>query len=316
MNLDFGRARKALDMKILPFKRSSLKEKTVACMGVFDGVHLGHQRIIRKTILVARKKKALSLVVTFDPHPARILAPSRAPSMLYSLEHRLLHIREMKPDLCVIIPFSRAVSRWTHLAFVKRFFLDRWNATALCVGHDFRFGFEGKGTVDFLKRWGKDAGVSVSVIPPVCVKGKIVSSTRIREALSKGDLKEASLLYGRRVSLYGKVIRGEGKGKQLGFPTINLQLKHEVLPPNGVYAAWAHTARGVYRAAVFLGNKKTLDPKRFSIEAHLIGANGNFYGQEVELEIVKRIRPVQKFDSVSELQGAIARDVQVITSSL
>jgi riboflavin kinase/FMN adenylyltransferase len=296
--------------------------KVCVAIGVFDGVHLGHQQVIRQTLTDAEQQEAIAVVITFDRHPNVIVAPKRVPELIYSLPQKLRAIESLGTDVTLVIEFNEAFSRQTGEQFVRRLARDFAHIHSICVGSTFTFGHKRSGNVDLLRKLGKELHFIVHGLAAVALDGHVVSSTRIRDAIRSGQLDIASQMLGRGYSLAGNVVRGEALGKKLGFPTANLDTSGLVMPPNGVYAAHAHVVgseqvgRGVptapaYRAAVNIGVRPTVGgqtPRR--VEAHLLDFKGELYDQELELTFVDKLRAEKKFDSMDALRSQIGRDVE------
>lgn len=287
---------------------AALRGRSVA-LGVFDGVHLAHRRIIRRAVAAARKLGARATALTFDPHPKNVLFPDKRRPILQSLEHRLRLFSEMGVDEAVVIRFDRRFAATTAEGFL-RLLTRRLDARTVCVGHDFRFGRHGRGDTELLRSWAAATGRRVWIEPPYKVGGEVVSSTLIRGLVLKGELGRASRLLGRRFSVYGNVVRGHGRGRQIGFATANLNPHHETLPPAGVYAAWG-TVRGRRVAAVVhIGPRPTFAEKDPSIEVHFLTPQPRLYGSSVEVGFVRKLRDINRFKSTAELKRAIRSDVR------
>ena len=292
--------------------------KTCLAIGFFDGVHLGHQQIIRQTVADARQRDAVALVVTFDHHPNTVVAPHRIPPLIYSLPQRLRAIEAIGADALLLIHFDRAFSEQPGEAFMRALAADLGGIRRICVGANFAFGYKRSGNVDLLRRLGAELHFGVHGMASVSLGGRVVSSTRIREAIRAGDLDLASQMIGRDYSLAGKVIAGDRVGRQLGYPTANLEVAGLALPPNGVYAARATVGGATHRAAVNIGFRPTLrhtDPQ-LHVEAHLLDFDGDLYGEEMELTFAEKLRDEQKFASSDELKVQIAKDVAQARSRL
>jgi riboflavin kinase/FMN adenylyltransferase len=283
------------------------------CLGIgyFDGVHLGHQQIIRQTITDARQHEAIALVITFDQHPNTVVAPSRVPPLVYSLPQKLRAIETVGIDTLLLIHFNKAFSEQTGEAFIRGLARDLGHVQSLCVGANFVFGYKRSGNVELLRKLGAELKFAVHGLAAVALDGRAVSSTRIREAIRAGDLDRVSQMLGRAYSLAGPVVRGDGLGHQLGFPTANLDATGLALPPHGVYAVHAETGGKTYRAVLNIGLRPTLqNPNpQLRVEAHLMDFAGELYGQELELAFVDKLRPEAKFPSLAELRAQIARDI-------
>lgn len=286
--------------------------KVCVAIGVFDGVHLGHQQVIRQTITDAEQQEALAVVVTFDRHPNTVVAPERTPELIYSLPQKLRAIAALGADVTWVIEFDEAFSRQSGEEFVRKLARDFGHIHSICVGSTFTFGHKRSGNVDLLRRLGKELHFIVHGLAAVALDGQVVSSTRIRDAIRSGQLDAASQMLGRGYALAGKVVRGEAVGKKLGFPTANLDTGGLVLPPNGVYAAHAHVDAASYRAAVNIGVRPTMASatSQRRVEAHLLDFKGELYDRELELTFVEKLRDEEKFESAETLRLQIARDIQ------
>jgi riboflavin kinase/FMN adenylyltransferase len=285
--------------------------KVCLAIGFFDGVHLGHQHIIRQTLTDARRHEAIALIITFDRHPNAVVAPHRLPPLIYSLPQKLRVIESLGADRLLLIPFDKTFSEQTGEAFIRGLARDLGHVQSLCVGANFLFGHRCTGNVDLLKQLGGELKFAVHGLAAVALDGKAVSSTRIRETIRVGDLDGASQMLGRAYSLAGTVVRGDGLGHQLGFPTANLDTTGLVLPPNGVYAVHAEVRGKRQRAVLNIGQRPTLQSAapQLRVEAHLIDFTGELYGQELEVTFVEKLRPEKKFPSLADLRAQIARDI-------
>ena len=293
------------------------QRKVCVAIGVFDGVHLGHQQIIRQTVSDARSHDALALVVTFDKHPSAIVAPERVPPQIFSRSQKLQAIELLGADALLEIPFDKKFSELTGEVFIRGLTHDLGSIFSLCVGADFVFGCRRSGDVALLKKLGAELSFQVHGHGAVALDGQLVSSTRIREAIRIGALDAASQMLGRAFAICGRVLEGDKIGRQLGFPTANLDVTNRVLPPNGVYAARAQVAGRLYRAALNLGLRPTVAAQpQLRVEAHLLDFSGDLYGTELEVEVGPKLRDERRFASRSELQTQIARDVAAVQAAV
>ena len=284
--------------------------KVCLAIGVFDGVHLGHQQIIRQTIADARQHDAVALVITFDRHPSTVVAPDRVPPLIYSATQKLRTIESLGTDALLVVHFDLGFSQQTGEAFIRGLVRDLGQAHSICVGADFVFGHRRSGHVELLRQLGAELGFQVHGLAAVALDGQVVSSTRIREAIRAGDLDAAGQMLGRPYAISGRVVEGDKIGHKLGFPTANLDTAGLVLPPNGVYAASTRFQHQTYRVALNLGVRPTLTKGRqFQAEAHLLDFSGDLYGAELELEVRERLRAEQAFASTEELREQIGRDI-------
>jgi riboflavin kinase / FMN adenylyltransferase len=285
--------------------------KICVAIGVFDGVHLGHQQVIRQSVFDARQHEGLALVVTFDRHPNEVVAPKRTPPLIYSLPQKLRVIASFEVEAALLVHFDRAFSEIPAEQFIRDLVRDLGQVYSVCVGSTFTFGHKRRGDVSLLERLGGELGFKVHGLSALALDGERVSSTRIREAIRRGNLDGASQMLGRAYSLSGTVVEGDHLGKQIGFPTANLNVAGLVLPPPGVYAAHADLRGQTFRAAVNIGSRPTLGnsgPSR--VEVHLLDFFEDIYGEEVEIAFVDKLREEQKFPSLDALKEQIARDIE------
>jgi riboflavin kinase/FMN adenylyltransferase len=290
--------------------------KICVAIGVFDGVHLGHQQIIRQTVADARQHDALALVVTFDRHPSAIVAPDRVPPQIFSRAQKLRAIESLGADALLEIHFDKTFSEQSGETFIRELARDPGKIHSVCVGADFVFGHQRSGDVALLKKLGGEIGFQVHGLAAVSLDGQAVSSTRIREAIRAGHLYAASQMLGRPYAICGEVVAGDQIGRQLGFPTANLDAANLVLPPNGVYAACTKLKGQFYRAALNIGMRPTVvsAQPQLRAEAHLLDFNGELYGLELELEVGAKLREERRFNSSGELREQITRDVAIVRS--
>jgi riboflavin kinase / FMN adenylyltransferase len=286
--------------------------KVCVAIGMFDGVHLGHQQVIRQTIEDARQHEGVAAAITFDCHPNSVVAPDRNPPLIYSLAQKLRVIRSLGIDTILLLHFDQAFSGIPGEQFIRDLARDFGHIHSLCVGSAFTFGHKRSGNIGLLKRLGQELNFIVHGLASVALDGKVVSSTQIREAIRAGSLDVASQMLGRSYSLTGEVIRGDQLGRALGFPTANIDVGGLVVPPNGVYAAHARAADRTHRAVVNIGLRPTLqnpDP-RLQVEVHLLDFSGDLYGKELEIAFVAKLREEKKFPSREALREQIGRDVE------
>lgn len=283
-------------------------------IGVFDGLHLGHRAVIEDAARSAAEGGGTLVVVTFDPHPVEVLSPERAPRLLTDTPHKLrLLERELDVATVLVVRFDRAFSELSGEEFVQRLLDHAPDAgiARICVGHDWRFGRSRSGDLDLLEQMGLEKGFAVSGLGTVELEGSRVSSTRVREALACGDLAGASRLLGRNYSVHGTVERGRQLGRQLGFPTANLAVRREQLPPPGVYATRTRVGDEIFDGVANLGHRPTVDGagSDLRLEVHLFGLDREIYGADVEVEFVAFLREERRFEGLEALTGQIGRDV-------
>ena len=282
-------------------------------LGVFDGLHLGHQAVVARAVEAAANEGGLAGVLTFDPHPIRVIAPTKAPSsLLETLDHKACVSAGLGVQLIVPLHFDAAMAQMEAGDFITR--LCTAPVRTIAVGEDWRFGHRRAGDVALLHAAAPRHGFRLEAVPPVMYDGDRISSTRIRQAIHDGNLDEAAGMLGRRYSVCGKVVEGAKLGRQLGFPTANVATGNLQLPPDGVWAVQAIDSRGqTWKAAANLGTRPTVDGKQQRVlEVHLIGFSGDLYGKTLEVTFEKHLRPERKFASLDELRAQIARDVQAI----
>jgi riboflavin kinase/FMN adenylyltransferase len=284
---------------------------TVATVGTFDGVHLGHQDVLRRLAERADALGLRSVLVTFAGHPLELLRPEVAPLQLTPGREKLDAIAGTGVDYVAVLPFTRALAALDAEAFVDRVLLDRLRMRALFVGHDHGFGRNRSGDAATLQALGADRGFAVDVIAPVTVAdGPTASSTAVRRAVAEGALDYAATMLGRAYSALGRVVRGEARGRLLGYPTLNVALPEprKLLPPEGVYAVRVQTPNGEFGGMLNLGGRPTFGDERLSIEAHLFDAAGDWYGAPVRVDFVRRLREVRRFDSAAALVAQLRVD--------
>ena len=292
------------DDKTLKFKKRAIT------IGVFDGVHRGHRKILGRMLYDARRHGISPMVVTFDPHPAKILAPKKFhPTILMSLPHRLNFFKSMGIEEVLVIPFTRPFSKMSREDFFEKLLVGKLGMESLTVGHDFRFGQKALGNSQYLEKKTKESGHRLYLIPEYKLSGEIISSSKIRLSIEKGDFKRAGQMLGRPVSVVGTVVRGRGRGKTIGFPTANLDPHHEALPPAAVYAAYGFLGKKKLRGVIHIGERPTFADRQKTLEVHFMEFNGNIYGREIELIFVKKLRDIRCFRNPDLLQKAILRDI-------
>ncbi|GAA1702373.1 bifunctional riboflavin kinase/FAD synthetase [Microcella alkalica] len=291
--------------------------RAIVTIGKFDGVHRGHRAVIAG--MRERAGEARVAVVTFDRHPASVLAPDRAPSPLLSVAQKTEALVEAGADLVVVLPFTRELASWGPDEFVQRVLVDALRASEVVVGSDFRYGARGAGSVETLREEGERFGFTVSLIDDVCEQdGRRVSSTGIREALDAGRLEDATEALGRYPRIRSLVVPGHQRGRELGYPTANLGHNAEgYIPADGVYATWLHVEGERYPAATSVGNNPTFgDVADKTVEAHAMDVALDLYGKTVELEFVRWMRGMRKFESARALAIQMGRDEEEIRGVL
>lgn len=285
-------------------------------LGVFDGVHLGHRALIGHLLAGSRAAGAVALAATFDPLPIEVLAPGAPPSALSDAEERCALLREAGADAVALIRFDEAFAALPPEAFVAR--LTSAGAVGrVVVGSDFRFGRGRSGDLMLLRQLGRQHGFEVDEFPPLAVAGAVVSSTRIRNALRAGEAEIAGTLLGRPYAVRGRVVRGEQRGRGLGYPTINIEtLPQRLLPKDGIYAMWVEVGGRRHRAAASLGVRPTFGSGPRRLEAFLLEFSGELYGAEVRASFMSRLRDELYFEGPEALAAQIARDVEEARKAL
>jgi riboflavin kinase/FMN adenylyltransferase len=285
--------------------------RTALTVGSFDGVHRGHQDVLRQLVERARELGVHSLLVTFDPHPLEVVNPAAAPRLLTVGDEKLEVLAESGIDFVAVLPFTSALAAFSAERFVDEILLERFRMHDLLMGYDHRFGHNRSGDAATMRRLGAERGFQVSVVPPVTVNGgQSVSSTGIRRAVAGGDLEGAYRGLGRHYSLGGKVVEGARRGRQLGFPTANVAVPgpRKLLPPEGVYAIRAQTPMGPYDGMLNLGPRPTFGDAESVVEAHLFDADLDLYGHRLRIDFVARLRDTQKFSGIDALKTQLERD--------
>jgi riboflavin kinase / FMN adenylyltransferase len=285
-------------------------EPTVVTVGNFDGVHLGHQRILATIHELARQADCKSVVLTFFPHPARVLRPSEAPPLLMTLDQRLDAIRQLGIDAAFVLRFDTQLAAVAPEDFVRRFLVDTLHARTVLVGGDFRFGHQQAGDVKMLVQLGQRWNFDVKTLPPVLKDGIVVSSTAIRGALREGRVEDARNLLGRPYALAGEIRTGTGQGRKLIVPTLNLSTEQEMLPKNGVYATEVTVQEKTYRAATNVGFRPTFDGAHTTIESHLFDFSENLTSGKMEVHFWARLRDEQKFSGPDALRSQVLKDIE------
>ncbi|MBI2093204.1 MAG: riboflavin biosynthesis protein RibF [Candidatus Omnitrophica bacterium] len=296
-------------------KAPRLGQKTsVVTIGVFDGVHTAHQYLIQEARRQARRLHAPCIVITFDPDPQQVLNPQRAAAILMPLSARLAALSALGVDWIWVIPFNRRFARVHAETFVRRVLMGHLHAQTLVVGEGFAFGRNRLGNMQLLRALGSRIGMHVMGVPELRRDGKIVSSSRIRHLIHKGALLKAKRLLGRPASIYGIVVRGAGRGRTLGFPTANLRLTSQVIPPQGVYAVFVQEdkTRGSNRwpGVMNLGHRPTFGGGPMACEVHLMGCSKNLLGRSLTIYPLAKLRNERCFKDARALSRQIERDVR------
>ena len=288
-----------------------LFRRPAVAIGVFDGVHRGHRHVIEELRALADRDGGDAVVLTFDVHPRAILEGG-APTPILSLAHRILLLERLGIDAVVVLPFDATVRDMSYERFVEDVLVARLGVRTLLFGYDTNFGRGGLGTLATVAPLAARLGFEVREAPPVAVRGRPISATRIREAIERGDLAESSALLGRPYALLGVVVRGDGRGRTLGFPTANVDPGGAILPPPGVYQVVMDAKGARYAAVANIGVRPTFPgarPVRPLVEVHVPGVSLELYGETIEVELVRKIRDEVRFESTDALVAQIRRDV-------
>jgi riboflavin kinase/FMN adenylyltransferase len=281
----------------------------VLTVGNFDGVHLGHQAIVRETIEIAAAIGHPSAVLTFEPHPQKVLRGRESPPLLTTLRQKLDRLDDLGIESTVVCPFDASIYQYSARQFFSEILVDKLDIVHLVEGEDFTFGRGRTGSPRLLKRLGRDHGVGVTIVAPVLMEGEKVSSTRIRAALLAGDVAKAQVLLGRPYAVEGTRIKGKGRGRTLGYPTVNLVSENELLPPIGIYAVQVEMDQRALLGAASLGFNPTFEGERFSFEVHLLDFSGEVWNQRVRVLFYRRLRDEIRFDYPQDLIHQMAQDV-------
>ncbi|HEY55645.1 MAG TPA: bifunctional riboflavin kinase/FAD synthetase [Dehalococcoidia bacterium] len=294
----------------------SPKKDMLLTIGVFDGVHLGHRQLIARLTELAREQGYSSGVVTFQQHPQEVLSPKTRLPFLTSLDRRIELLKKEGVDEVIALSFTPELANLKPRQFLEKL-QEHLRMRGLVIGPDFALGQNRQGDTAALRRLGREMGFSLTVVPPVTIKGQVVSSTTIRKALAEGDVERVQNLIGRPFRLQGKVISGAKRGAGLGFPTANLEISpHQALPAEGVYVSQAHINNHTYAAMTSIGQRPTFGESQRLVESYLLDYQGDLYGKELAVDIIEHLRGEIKFDSPEQLKKQIAKDVKRGTAIL
>jgi riboflavin kinase/FMN adenylyltransferase len=285
----------------------------VLALGNFDGLHRGHTKIIERVRRVATERGATAVVMTFDPHPPRVVRPDKAPPLLMTKTQRLDALARAGIDGVAVVRFTHEMSQWDPETFVRTVLVEWLHVSEVWVGANFLFGRDRAGNFSMLRSLGARYGFRAEKIDPVRYKEFVVSSTRIRRLISEGRVDEAGALLGHPYAIEGPVVAGDQRGRQLGFPTANLATDNELLPPNGVYATTVRLDGVIYPSVTNVGIRPTFEGDgRVIVETHLLGTDLDLYGRTVAVGFVQRVRDERRFENVDQLKAQIASDVQKV----
>ena len=288
---------------------TEFERDTVVTFGVFDGIHIGHQTVIHTLLKCATQHQLTSVLIGFYPHPLAFLAPERCPPLLTPLSKRLEILQQLGIDEIIMLRFDAQIAEMSPEDFVEQVLLEKCRARHVVVGYACQFGKDRAGNAQKLVDLAKVHPFEVTIVPPTEIDGAPVHSTRIREALTHGDLPSSSQLLGRHYSLIGNVIPGDGRGKQIGFPTANIDTHDQVCPPNGVYAIRAKLEGRWLDGVLNIGVRPTFNGTTVQIESHFFDFHETIYGKSVEIFLIEKIRSEQKFPNPEVLIQQIQRDI-------
>nr|WP_287412701.1 bifunctional riboflavin kinase/FAD synthetase [Pseudodesulfovibrio sp.] len=281
-------------------------------IGNFDGVHKGHQKLIELACLRAKSQGLVSVVVTFDPHPLRVLRDDKTPPFITLTEQKLDLISQHGPQVCLLLEFSMEMAKLSPEEFVKKYLVNGLGMKEMIIGYDYHLGKARAGNFEILTKLGEKHGFSVDRLDPVSIDNAVVSSTRIRDLVQAGTVWPARPLLGRFYQIKGEVVHGMNRGgKLLGFPTANLKLVDELFPKPGVYAIWVEVDNVVHMGVANIGKNPTFGNDALSVEAHILDFSGDIYGADIRVHFVQRIRDEKKFNGIDELKDRIAKDIDL-----
>ncbi|MGM0508248.1 MAG: bifunctional riboflavin kinase/FAD synthetase [Fusobacteriota bacterium] len=287
-------------------------ENVCLALGTFDGIHLGHKTVINGAIKKAEEIGGTSIVFTFSPHPLNIIRSSSGPKLINTKEEKIRLLEGLGVDKVIFANFTIEFSELHPSQFIRNILRDTLHVKELYVGFNYTFGKKGKGTTDYLQDINKECEINIHVVSPVKKEDEIISSTKIREYISNGNLKKAKELLGYNYSVSGKVIKGQRIGRKIGFPTANLRMVNKVYPPYGVYGVklYIGSSPKTYYGIMNIGRNPTLKPDEHSLEVHIFNFNKNIYGEKIEIELLEFIREEKEFESKEELVNQIETDIK------
>ena len=289
-------------------------KKTIVTVGTFDGVHLGHQEIITQVVEKAKKSGLASVLLTFDPHPRKVLQPNAPMPLIQTLEERAATLERHGLNHVVVHPFTKSFSQLSAAAYIEAILLKLLNTKEIVIGHNHRFGKNRAAAVDDLEHFGNIYDFGVTQINPQQLDNISISSTKIRTALSAGDITTVNAYLGHPFTLTGTVIKGHKKGRTIGFPTANISVENpdKIIPKEGVYTSQVNIANKWYLGMMNIGTNPTVNGQQQSIELHIINWSGNVYDQRLQVALLDRVRDEVKFDSMADLQVQLEKDKDFI----
>ena len=302
-------------MKVLEYSENTKipELKRYAALGVFDGVHRGHQKLIKSTVDKAKIEKGISIVITFEPHPDKVIMPENNIFLLTSLKEKINLIENLQVDTLLILKFTKEISRMSPEDFVSKILVHSLKITEVFVGFNYKFGFQGRGDAESLRNYGKIYNFKTNIIPPEIIDQTIVSSTKIKEYISQGEIEKATKFLGHRLRLSGKVVPGKGRGRGLlHFPTANIEVPAEkIVPANGVYLVELTLEDKKYYGLMNIGIRPTFQEQSRTIEIHILEFNQNIYDKKLNIEILEKIRGEKCFGHPDLLKKQIEEDISL-----
>ena len=302
-------------MEIIKYSKNIIlpKKKRYIALGVFDGVHLGHQKLIKLASDKAKKNDGISIVVTFDPHPDKIINPESKVFLLTTLEERINLIRDLDVDVFLIIRFNKMISKISPEDFVSNILIDSLQVKELFVGFNYKFGFQGKGNTNILKEYSKLYKFKTNILKPISAKNTIISSTIIKDYIRLGEIEKARKLLGHNITIFGRVVSGKGRGRKLlNFATANIKTATDkILPVDGVYLVEIEIDNKKYYGLMNIGIKPTFKETERTIEIHIINFNKKIYNKKVVVNILQRIREEKYFSNANLLKKQIENDILI-----
>lgn len=297
-------------MKILTSLNENLSSlgPTAIAIGNFDGLHLGHQKIIKTLVDGAKEHGLKSVVLTFSPHPEKILGQETI-RMIQTINQRLQGLKELGVEATLIVPFNDHFFRLEPEEFIQKILIYRLQARLVVVGTDFRFGYGRQGNPDYLLELGKKSGFKVEIVPPVRINNEVVSSSLIRSLLENGQVDLAARYLGHPYEIEGIVVQGDSRGQLLGIPTANIDPKNEILP-SGVFVTESQIQEKIFPSVTNIGKRPTFGSSNQIIESHLLNYRGTIYGQEIRTRLLKKLRDEKKFPDAESLRQQILRDIE------
>jgi len=302
-------------MEIIRYSKNIIlpKKKRYIALGVFDGVHLGHQRLIKLTVDKANKNDGISIVVTFDPHPDKIINPESNVFLLTTLEERISLIKDSDVDVFLIIKFNKMMSKMSPKDFISKILVDNLQIKELYVGFNYKFGFKGEGNTNILREYSKFYKFKTNILKPIAANHTIISSTRIKDYIKLGEIEKAKILLGHAITISGRVISGKGRGRKLlNFATANIETPIEkILPVNGVYLVEIKIDNKDYYGLMNIGVRPTFKETERTVEVHIINFNKKIYNKKVVVNILQKIREEKYFSNTNLLKKQIEDDILI-----